>query len=146
MKQSFPPQHGLSGGFSLVEMLLVLMIMGILLGLVVPAVNGIGRSSSLSTGGNTVVDLVNYAREEAMTKNTMTALVVLGRQGSDNDYRALTILEFDRVAGWSQITPWEILPVGIVIDSNDPANCSFLDHSPEPFPFLSRVTDSSTHR
>jgi len=133
-----PHRRGSAAGFSLIEMLIVVMIMIIVLGLIVPAVNGIGRSSALTTGGNTVVDLVNLAREDAMTKNTMTALVVLGNQGTDNDYRALTVLEFDPVAGWSQIREWEILPTGIVIDSNDKTvNCSFLSNSPNPFPFLS---------
>ncbi|EDY21712.1 hypothetical protein CfE428DRAFT_0957 [Chthoniobacter flavus Ellin428] len=147
MKQLCSPhRRGFAAGFSLVELLVVIMIIGILLGLVVPAVNGIGRSSGLTTGGNTVVDLVNYAREEAMTKNTMTALVVLGQQPTqtvqdvDNSYRALTVLEFDPVTGWSQIREWEILPTGIVIDCNDPVNCSFLTHSPQPFPFLSRIS------
>lgn len=140
MKPLSPPlRGGLVAGFSLIEMLVVVMIIGILVGLVVPAVNGIGRSSALSTGGNTVVDLVNYAREEAMTKNTMTALVVLGDQGSqgvqvdNNDYRALSVLEYDPVAGWSQIREWETLPTGIVFDCNDKTNCSFLVNSPTHF-------------
>lgn len=142
---SFRPSHyhRIVAAFSLIELLTVIMIIGILAGLVVPAVNGIGRASALTTGGNTVVDLVNFARQEAMTKNTMTALVVLGHQGVDEDYRALTVLEYDSVAGWSQVMQWEILPTGIVIDCNDTANCSFLTHSPQPFPFLSRFPNQS---
>ncbi len=138
-----PYPHRTVAGFSLIELLTVIMIIGILAGLVVPAVNGMGRGSALTNSGNTVIDLVNYARQEAMTKNTMTALVVLGHQGTDEDYRALTVLEYDPASGWSQIMQWEILPAGIVVDCNDTTNCTFLTHSPQPFPFLTRFASQS---
>lgn len=152
MKQPSASHSHHAAGFSLIELLTVVLIIGIIAGFVVPAVNGIGHSSSLANAGNAVVDMINLARQEAMTKNTMTALVVLGRQPNiqptgqafaDEAYRALTVVEYDSVAGWSQITQWEILPTGIVIDCNDaatdPTNSnynSFLKNSPVTFPFL----------
>jgi prepilin-type N-terminal cleavage/methylation domain-containing protein len=126
-------------GFSLIEMLIVILIIGILTGLVVPAVNGFGRSSGLTNGGNMVANLVTIARQEAMAKNTMTALVLLTNQGTEDDYKTLTVLEYDRNTGWSQTIAWNRLPDGVVVDRNDADNCTFLSNSPQPFPFLSRV-------
>lgn len=142
-------------GFSLIELMVVVLIIGILAGFVVPAVNGVGRSSSLVAAGNSVVDMVNFARQEAMTKNTMTALIVLGdqpnpptspsgQQDVSQDYRALTVVEYDPVAGWSQITAWEILPAGIIFDFKDQANSTFFANSPQTFPFISRFEGQQT--
>ncbi len=150
MKQPSASHPHRAAGFSLIELLTVVLIIGIIAGFVVPAVNGIGRGSQLTNAGNAVVDMMNLARQEAMTKNTMTAVVIMARQpsgqqvvGEDFSYRALTVVEYDAVAGWSQITQWEILPPGIVIDCNpDPTSSpshssynSFLQNSPT-FPFL----------
>lgn len=128
----------LSQGFSLIEMVVAMMVIGIISGFVVPAFNGFGRSSSLTSAGNAVANMANFARQEAMTKNTMTALLVLANQGTDDDYRAVTVLEYDTVTGWSQALPWEKLPDGVMVDCSDTTNCSFLENSPKPFPFLTK--------
>ncbi|MEI9898085.1 MAG: prepilin-type N-terminal cleavage/methylation domain-containing protein [Chthoniobacter sp.] len=139
MKKPISFYHrGAVRAFSLIELLVVVMIIGIIMGFVVPAVNGFGRSSALTTGGNLVVNMVNLARQNAVTKNTMTALVLLKDQGTDQDFRAFAVLEYDPVAGWSQTGQWATLPVGVVVDRNDTANCTFLANSPQTFPFLSR--------
>ncbi len=117
---------------------MVIAIIGIIMAFVVPAVNGFGRSAALTSAGNLVTNLANYARQDAVSKNTMTALVVLGSQGTDQDFRAVAMVEYDPVAGWNQVGNWELFPAGIIIDRNDATNCSFLANSPQPFPFLSR--------
>jgi prepilin-type N-terminal cleavage/methylation domain-containing protein len=131
-----PLRHFFSRGFSLIELLMVMAIIAIISALVVPAVNGFGRSGALTTGGNLVANLANFARQEAVSKNTMTALVVLGAQGTTQDYRAVAVLEYSPIVGWSQVGNWEVLPVGILVDPSDTANCTFLTNSPDPFPFL----------
>ena len=122
--------------FSLVELLVVIAIIGIVMGIVVPALSGMGRGTALVTAGNTVNNMAGLARQHAMSRNTLTALIVLGNQGTDSDYRAIAAMEYKPGIGWSQLGGWETLPVGITVDSDDTQECSFLLHSPNPFPFL----------
>lgn len=129
--------------FTLVELLTVLAVVGIVLGFVVPAISGMARGTSLATAGNTVNNMAGLARQHAMSRNTLTALLVLGNQGTDSDYRACAILEYKRGAGWSQIGKWETLPTGITVDSGNTQDCSFLLRSPDPFPFLTATNQSN---
>ena len=120
----------LSGAFSLVELIVVVAVIGIVTGFVVPAVSGMGRATALVTGGNMVANLTNQARQTAVAKNTMTALVLLGNQGTAEDYRTLTVLEYvPGGVGWSPLTGWQKLPDGIAVDT-ERADSTFLDHSP----------------
>ncbi len=132
---AFPPTR--NRAFSLVELLVVVAIIVLVTVLVVPAVTGLGRSTALVSGGNTVTNLANLARQTAVTKNTLTALVLLGKQGTATDCRALIVLEYAAGAGgWLPATQWQTLPEGIVVDIDDPANCTFYESSPPAFPFL----------
>ncbi len=121
--------------FSLVELLAVVVVIGIIMGIVVPSLSGLGRGPALSAAGSTVNNMVSLARQHAMSRNTLTALVLLANQGTDSDYRALAVLEYKPRIGWTQVGGWETLPVGIAVDT-DTAECSFLLNSPNPFPFL----------
>jgi len=116
--------------FSLIELLSVMAVLVIVAGFLVPAVASLGRSTALVTGGNMVTNLALFARQSALSKNTMTALVVLGNQGTAEDYRTVTVLEYVAGGGgWAPLTGWQTLPDGIVVDT-DKASSTFLDHSP----------------
>jgi hypothetical protein len=120
-----------------VELLVVVAVIALMMGLVAPAVTSLGRSTALVTGGNLVTNLANFARQSAMAHNSMTALLILGAQGTPEDYRALTVMEYTGGrGGWTQIAPWQSLPPGIVIDFADTQNCTFCESPPPPFPFL----------
>ena len=56
-------------GFTLVELLVVIVVMSILIALVVPAVTGPLSASSLSTGAGTLADDLKAARQDAVTRN-----------------------------------------------------------------------------
>lgn len=129
--------------FSLVELLAVIALVGIILGFVVPALSGMGRGTSLVTAGNMVNNMAGLARQHAMSRNTLTALLVLANQGTDADYRAVSVLEYKPGTGWSQLGGWEMLPVGITVDAGDTQECSFLLRSPNPFPFLSATNQDN---
>jgi competence protein ComGC len=125
--------------FSLGELLVVIAVIVVLTTLVVPAVSNFGRATSLVTGGNMVTNLAAYARQIAITKSTLTALILLGAQGTEDDYRTFTVLEYNATSGWSQATAWQKLPAGIVVDrtgetaSADVENGTFLKNSPTSF-------------
>jgi|GEM_PF-5313513 len=123
-------------GFTLLEMLTVIAIMVVLLSIVIPASSNLVASNRLTAAGNLVASLAAFARQEAMGGNTMTALVMLARQGTGNDGRAFTVLRYDPARGWQQSQPWAVLPTGIVVDMSDTAACSFMLDSSQPFPFL----------
>ena len=80
--------------FSLVELLAVIVVIAIIMGIVMPSLSGLGRGPALVAAGNTVNNLVGLARQHAMSRNTLTALVLLANQGTETDYRALTVFEY----------------------------------------------------
>ena len=122
---------------TLIELLSVMAVLVIVAGFLVPAVASLGRSTALVTGGNMVTNLANFARQSAVSKNTMTALVLLGGQGTPEDYRSFIVLEYIAGGGgWSPLSAWQTLPDGITVDFADAANCTFYEKSPAAFPLL----------
>jgi len=108
-------------GFTLIELLVVLSIATILFGLLVPALGAL-KSSALNQAGNTVVGLVNLARETATSKNTATALVLLTDSTLGDHYRVFGIFELGAApaggtSGWQQISKWEQLEAGTAVDA-----------------------------
>ncbi len=124
--------------FTLVELLTVMAVIVLLLALTLPALNGFAKSNSIVSGGDMLTNLIALARQTATSKNTMTALVLLGPQSvADADYRTLTVLQYDPIQQvWVQNTPWQSLPTGIIVDFNDTTNCTFIANTPATFPDL----------
>ncbi|HEX4084589.1 MAG TPA: Verru_Chthon cassette protein D [Chthoniobacteraceae bacterium] len=58
------------GGFTLLELLVVIAVMTLLMAFIVPAMNGMLDSSNLTQGAQTVYDQFDSARQFASTMNT----------------------------------------------------------------------------
>lgn len=111
-------------------MLAVIGILSVVLALAVPAFQNLGQANSLSSAGNTTANLVSAARQNSVSRNVLTAFVVLTGTGTEADYRTFGLFERGVSSTWQQIGAWESLPTGIVVDAKDHNNCSFLENSP----------------
>ncbi len=101
-------------GFTLIELLIVVAIMAMLGGLATPALMKSYRSSSLTQAGNRLTDVAMLARQNALSRNTMTAVVMVtstSAQLAGISHDALTVIELSpSQGGWNQITGWTFLP------------------------------------
>ena len=112
-------------GFSLIELVVAMAVMLCLMGALTPALNGLGKSGSLNGGGELVANLLSSARQNSLSKNAMTALVMVTDPDVDNQHRMFTMLELRTPRGgalptssdWKQIAKWEILANGIVVNN-----------------------------
>lgn len=126
---SFPESSGprsLSGsqskhGFTLLEVLLVCVIVAIVVGLTASVAGQLGQSRSLTGAGNHVVDLLAAARQNSMTKNCLTVLVIPA--GTDQWNSCILYQLRPRADGsaparddWEPVSKWENLPNGVTID------------------------------
>jgi prepilin-type N-terminal cleavage/methylation domain-containing protein len=133
MKTSLPS----SRGFSLVELLTVITIISLLTSLLLLGHGSFVGGVGLLGAGDKTSDLFAFARQEAIAKNTMTAVVLVTSPSTGTGaYRAFSIWELSLpVSGgapdstdWHQTSRWQTLPSGIVVDSSASAS-SFLQSS-----------------
>lgn len=117
-----------SHGFSLVELLTVIAIMAVLLSLGAGSVAGIGRANQLTATGNRISNLASLARQEAISQNTPTALIMLPADADASIAAAFAVLLLQD-GQWKQISRWEILPESVVIDAD---TSSFLQNGALP--------------
>lgn len=133
---------------TLVELLVVVAILMLMMAAVVPAVTTISRGRSLVIGGNQIANLANLARENALSNNSMTALIVptdINMEKRNRMAGLFQLLPSDNgtvpsSANWTQISSWETLPQGVVIDpgtftfndSSDPASTPGVPMPPFP--------------
>jgi prepilin-type N-terminal cleavage/methylation domain-containing protein len=123
-------------GFTLVEMLVVITIIGLLITVSAAGLSGAIQAMSLTNSGGKITQVMEAARQRAMTGNVMTAVILVTRAGQNGDGRAFTIAECPPGGPWVQTREWELLPDGIVVDLDAGTdNASFLANTPEKFPF-----------
>lgn len=110
----------------MIELLGVMAIVAVVVGLMVPAMSNFGRAGALRTAGEKVSNLLALARQNAIAKNALTAVVVVTEPGISDRYRALAIYEMPPKADgtsstskdWRQVNRWELLPDGIIFDQS----------------------------
>ena len=116
--------HKTRAGFTLAELLVVLVIIGILFAIILPSLNTVAGQSKLDGAANAVHAAAKLARQYAVTQNQPTYLVFNeGQTDSNLTYRAYAVFTINihtnvinQSAGYF-LTEWESLPVGVVFDN-----------------------------
>lgn len=120
------------------------MVIAVMASILVIGGLGLGRAlraMTLTNAGNKVTRLLDMARQQAITKNTLNAVVLVKSLGTEGDGRAFTVLEYTTAGCWRQICEWEVLPEGIVADLGAAgADATFFANSPKLFPFADAGT------
>lgn len=125
--------------FSILELLTVIAMIALLTTLVAPSFSNLGRANLLTTSGNKVVNLINYAGQNSLSKNAMTALIAVAPD-SGKGYQVFTLMEYAPGAGeWRQLTGWETLRDGIVVDQCTFSSYSTTDPATKPEPDLPAI-------
>lgn len=112
-------------GFTLVEVLVVLVIVVILAGVTVPAIVGMGRGSALQGAISNVRSTISLARQWAITNRKHTYVVfpdvtlIARTSGEVYAYRAYAVYEYDPITQVGQyVSDWKFLPKGMVFDDD----------------------------
>lgn len=109
-----------TNGFTLIEMLVVIVIIGILIGLSVPAVTTLMKSGGVSAASRHVSSTLSLARQYAITHRVYARVVfpyttpVSQQDMRYRTYAVVTNRDNTVAAGWGYVTKWEYLPPGAV--------------------------------
>jgi prepilin-type N-terminal cleavage/methylation domain-containing protein len=112
-----------AGGFTLMELLVVLAVMAILIALTVPTLVGLTGSNSLSTGTRQVSNYLTLARTEAIAKHTVTRFVIVTKasQTADVSYRRYGIWSWNpELEEFRPASSWQELPLNAVFEPKEP--------------------------
>lgn len=116
---------------------MVIGTIAVLMGLVLPALGSIGKASSLTSAGNQVVNILNLARANAMSRNVMTAVVLINQEVAPEDpsrgtsHRSILVMELPArpdqspptASDWKQMSRVEELSPGAVVDPGTAFKC-----------------------
>jgi prepilin-type N-terminal cleavage/methylation domain-containing protein len=119
-------------GFTLIEMLTVLAIVGILLAATIPAITNLMKSGGLNVATREVANTLGLARQLAITQRVYARVVFpFSATGSQRDmwYRTYAVMtNGDNAAsasfGWRYVSKWEYLPAGVVFLNPNPIGAS----------------------
>lgn len=116
-----------TNGFTLIEMLTVIVIIGIMLVLTIPAVTTLMKSSGLSVAERHVSSTLSLARQLAITQRVY-ARVVFPYSATISDpekwyrtYAVMTNRNNTVAASWRYASKWEYLPLGVVFLNMNPS-------------------------
>ncbi len=130
--------------FSLIELLVTVAIIGVLLSLSVTSFQGFQGSRKVSSAGSRVMSLFEAARENAIIKGQPTAIVMLLK--NENSRRVFAAVQYEPAGTWKQISRWEIIPEGVLVDSTQGRSELPVAFSKESSPTVSTDLPALTFR
>lgn len=77
------PDKGMSGGFTLIELIVTVVIVGIFAAIAVPSFVGLIHRSNVRAGADELYDLLQYARGEAVTRSTPVTIAAPGSSSAN---------------------------------------------------------------
>lgn len=118
----FLPGRTSRKAFSLTELLAVVSIVLTLGALSVSALAGSRKGASMNIGVIRVINALNQARSEAISRNTGVQLRLVSRDGTDAASAGRSFSLWARKKGamseYEQITPWERLPDSVSVQED----------------------------
>jgi prepilin-type N-terminal cleavage/methylation domain-containing protein len=148
-------ERGRSRGFTLLELLIVLGIIGIMLVALVPAVTSLSKAGGRRAARDSLLGGIEQARAEAIKSGQPTYVVfptfTSGAQSTLDryNYRSYAIFEIDPATGVAkQLTDWKSFPTGVALRAVGPAPLSNLPAwTPPPgFTFTPDTSASAVFR
>ena len=108
-------------GFTLLEVLVVLMIISMLMVLSIPAIKGLTATAGMSTAIRHISSVMTLARSHAIAKRTIVrfGIVTAWENDSEAAYRKYGLWEWDRELGkFVPFQEWKTLPQGLVFEKD----------------------------
>ena len=123
-------------GFSLLEMLAVILIIGIIAGVLVPAASGIVRGTRLTQATQTIVDELGVARQTAIGKNRLVEVRLYQyadpqTPASSSRFRAVQTFQVVNSRWFFPLDKVQPFPTSTIMDSA-PGLSSVLDPTTRP--------------
>ncbi|MEM0895860.1 MAG: prepilin-type N-terminal cleavage/methylation domain-containing protein [Verrucomicrobiota bacterium] len=120
-----PPPKSPRRAFTLLELLIVVMVVGMLITISIPAVTALTTSSGMNTSARKVSNLIELARSRAISGNTLTrfGIATTWPKNDTEAYKKCAIWEWDReTLDFKQIQSWETMPGAVYFEPSGDAN------------------------